>query len=338
MDDGAAYERLSWVVKGRQMVPEGVLARFSAACVNGPHADLRMRRLCAAYEWFVYEGLADPQFAQCLAAEETYRERLSELLVAYKLMRFGYELRSAPVGPDLWAQKGDIGFWVEIVSPRPNNIDRAYLAQVGSDVDGMLEVPADQVLRRWTQAIESKAGALIGGRRGGEGYIAKGIVGVDEAYVIAVNGRGLRGAAGIGFNGCSMNPCVVEAVFGVGPMRLEFEPLGGGCLRPGLRRVQRQCLDSLSGAPIPLVTFLDDSYSQVSAVWGLDIDEDEMLLDPAIRSVERNYFASACAFNPHARNPIPVGSLPTFEDWTCRVSDDAYQLTHHNRIPFRPDR
>ncbi|MBP3984786.1 hypothetical protein J5837_10200 [Pseudoxanthomonas helianthi] len=326
------------------MIPPAVQRKFESACSDaGGLWDIKLRRLIALFEWFTWEGLADPHFVQELAAEDTYRERLSEMLVAYKLMRSGYELKSDSAGPDFWAYKGEQGFWVEVVTPRPTRIDPDYLAQTGATDEGMLEFPADQVLRRWTQAIDKKVAALLGPREGSPdgkrpGYLHKGIVKATQPYVIAVNGRNLRGKAGIGFNGSSGNPCAVEALFAVGPLHIRFDPIGNGFMRPSLGRSQRASIESPNGSPIPLTTFLDETYAQVSAVWALDIDEDEVLLDPAWPNLERNYFASAGVFNPLAVNPLAVGAFPTFEDWTCNISGDSYQLTHHNRIPFRPSR
>lgn len=319
-------------------IPPAVRSKFERVCGNAtPLWDIKLRRLCMAYEWFTGAGLADNHFGQQIADDETYMERLSELLVAFKLMRAGYRLKSSSSGPDLWASKGDHRFWVEIVTPRPTRIDSDYLAQVGSTEDGQLIVPTDQILRRWTQAIDSKAQALLGTRDGkGLGYLRKGKVQRNEPYVIAVNGRNLRGKAGIGFNGCSMNPCAVEALFAVGPLHFRFDPMGNGYVHPSFGRSQRASIESYNASPIPLTTFLDDDFVQISAVWALDIDEDEVLFDPAWPNLERNYFASAGVFNPLAVNSLSVGVFPTFEDWTCRITGESYQLTHHNRIPFRP--
>jgi len=322
-------------------IPIDVLNRFERACETTlPLWDIKFQRLCMLYEWFVGAGLADDHFDQHLVAAETYWQRLSEMLVAFKLMRAGCRLSSHSAGPDLWVQKGNCSFWIEVITPRPEGVDAVYLSQKGASPDGLLSVPMDQLLRRWTQAIDAKAGALMGTRDGKNlGYLQKGYVHPNEPYVIAVNGRHLRGPAGIGFNGCSTSPCAVEVLFALGPLQIRFDRMGKSDDHfrfSGIRRSRRPEIQSPNNSPISLTTFLDANFAPISAVWAMDIDETELLLDPPWPSIERNYFASAGVFNPLANNPLRVGDFPTFEDWTCEITGDAYQLMHYNRIPFRP--
>jgi type I restriction enzyme S subunit len=55
--------------------------------------------------------------------------------------------------------------------------------------------PHEQMLLRWTSAIKEKWEKLIGSQDGTfKGWVEKGIVVPEDAYVIAVNGRQLRGA------------------------------------------------------------------------------------------------------------------------------------------------
>lgn len=309
------------------MIAAAVHRWFENVCDESlPLWDIKLRRLLAIYEWFTREGLADKNFDKELTNDASYRERLSELLIAYKLMRAGYRLTSDGAGPDLWASKGSNGFWVEIITPRPMSIDPAYIEQVGASADGMLNVPSDQILRRWTAAIDAKAQKL---RR----YLDKGYVQSDQPFVIAVNGRSLRGDSNIGFNGVSMNPCAVEVLFGLGSLGLK-SIAKGKITDVRIGRSHRSSVDSINRASIPMTTFLDDANAQISGVWAMDIDENEVLLDPLWPGLKRGYFSCAGIFNPFAANPLAPGDLPTFEDWTCQVTEDSYQLTHHNRIPF----
>ena len=329
-----------------ELIPTDVRRKFEEACTGtDPLWDIRLRRLISTFTWYTQAGLADKQFAQQLVADDTYLQRLSEMLVAYKLARAGYKLSSKAAGPDLWASKAGRGFWVEVITPRPEQVDASFLNQHEAGPDGFVKVPSDQILRRWTSAISEKARKLLGtdnqisGTRS-PGYLEKKLVKANEPFVIAINARNLRSKAGEGvFSGRSLNPCAVEALFAVGPLELRFGPLDGSSpARLSVGRSQRAVLKSATGADIQMTTFLDEAYAPISAVWALDIDESEMILNPPWPGIERNYFASAAMFNPHAINPLAPRDLPTFEDWTCKIEGDSYHLNHHDRIPFRPGR
>lgn len=84
----------------------------------------------------------------------------------------------------------------------------------------VVSLPHEEILLRWTSAIKEKAEKLLGraDRKTGEripGYIEKGIVTPSDAYVIAINGRLLRGFGGAipELHGISQLPYAVEATF-----------------------------------------------------------------------------------------------------------------------------
>jgi hypothetical protein len=81
-----------------------------------------------------------------------------------------------------------------------------------------MEFPHEPLLLRWTAAIKEKAEKLLGNAAGAKGYLDKGIVATDDTYVIAVNGRLLRGPHFATINGISQFPFAVEAAFAVGPI------------------------------------------------------------------------------------------------------------------------
>jgi hypothetical protein len=63
-----------------------------------------------------------------------------------------------------------------------------------SKLDEVITLPHEAILLRWTAAIKEKAEKLLGNAdKGIAGYIDKGVVGAEDSYVVAINGRLLRG-------------------------------------------------------------------------------------------------------------------------------------------------
>jgi type I restriction enzyme S subunit len=84
-------------------------------------------------------------------------------------------------------------------------------------------MPHEAMLLRWTAAIKEKAEKLLGSVDGSRvGYLTKGTVRSDEAYVIAINGRMLR-RLGSSLLGISQFPFAAEAVFAFGPYELHLD-------------------------------------------------------------------------------------------------------------------
>jgi len=324
-------------------LPDAIAMRFEQACAASPLAGTKLQRLTAAYHWFMDCRLGDRNFETELSSADNcvYMEKLSEMLVAYLLMRAGFTVvqgvtQSVQNGclarlgaPDFWVTKGDVRAWVEVVTPRPAFVGSFYLEQIQHDDSGMLPVPWNRILLRWTSAIKEKREKL-------DRYHLKGVVRPGDIYIVAVNGRNLRGASPIGFTGESGKPFVVEATIGAGPPFIGFVPLDNGRLWPELKWSVRREARSVSGSSVPLVPFLDPAHADLSAVWGMDVDEDELLLNPPVGSAERGYFASAVVLNHLANAPMPAGLLPAFEDWMYSVGEEAPALIGSSRIPFRP--
>lgn len=180
------------------------------------------------------------------------------------------------------------------------------------------------MLLRWTAAIKEKSEKLLGGPRG-SGYLAKGIVGPRDSYVIAVNGRRLRGAFA-SLHGISQFPFAVEAAFAVGPLQLHIDPQTLKTVRTDYQH--RPHVRKPSGADVPAYTFLDERFADVSAIWATDFDD---------CSIIGNQKALAIVHNPLAKNPLPVHLLPAWSEYVATALDgDEYQLDRqHGRLMLR---
>jgi type I restriction enzyme S subunit len=265
---------------------------------------------------FIQSGLADSNFTNelCSNDEQKYWGRVSEALLAARLKQVGITPEpSRNSGPDfLLINKGQ-KIWVEVICPEPKGIPLEWLdpEQVNAR-----KYPHEQILLRWTSAIKEKSEKLLGNEDGAvKGYINKGIVESTDAYVNAVNGCQLRR----GFNGISQLPCVVEAVFAVGPYQLKID-------RDSLKQIgagyqHRPLIVKPKGEPVPAYTFLDSKFRPISAIWAVDVNG---------TAVVGNLEPMVVVHNPNAVNPIPIGLLPAHDEYIAKtIGLEEYKL---NRI------
>lgn len=145
---------------------------------------------------FVASGLADTNFTEelCSGSDQRFWSRVSEALLAARLREMGLDpAPSKGGGPDFLLTENGRKTWIEIICPEPVGLPSDWLtSEVGKEVK-VVDFPHEQILLRWTSAIKEKAEKLIGSLDGSvKGYIEKGIVAPQDAYVIAVNGRHLR--------------------------------------------------------------------------------------------------------------------------------------------------
>lgn len=215
-------------------------------------------------------GLSDANFITelCSDLEATYWSHLSEALLAAHLRKAGvHPTPSHGGGPDFLVVENGQRIWIEVICPTPIGIPPDWLKR---DLNSVIDFPHEQILLRWTSAIKLKAEKLIGSSDGKvKGYIDKGVVALDDAYVIAVNGRQLRGLFPV-LKGISGFPFAMEAVFAVGPRQISFsrekpKPIESGHQhRPLILRPKK--------APVPAYTFLDDKSKPISAIWAVDLE------------------------------------------------------------------
>jgi hypothetical protein len=260
--------------------------------------------------------LGDADFAQklCSKDDSQYWQQLSEVLLAHELLDAGIKLVPSRDGPDLLIEHAERRIWIEVICPRPEGIPAEWL---GPPTGRAVSMPHEAMLLRWTAAIKEKAEKLLGNAKlSTKGYLQKGVVRSDDAYVIAVNARLLRGRYFPTVTGISQFPFAAEAVFAIGPYAVQIdretlELAGGG-------HQHRPLLRKPNGANVPAYTFLDPAFQPISAIWATDIDE---------TWVAGNMKAMAVIHNPAATNPLPVGFLPSHDEYVAtRESNDEHRL------------
>ena len=268
----------------------------------------------------IESGLGDPNIAVelCSGDDARYWQRLSEILLASEMLDVGLTLTPSRKGPDFLIEMNGRRIWIEVICPQPTGVPQSWLDQPTGQAVGF---PHQELLLRWTAAIKEKAEKLLGNPATSvKGYIDKGVVGPNDAYVIAVNARLLRGPHFPTITGISQFPFAVEAAFAVGPITVIIN-------RETLKQVDqghehRPIIRKPNGASVPAYTFLDPTFRPISAIWAADIDDSWVL---------GNSKHMVIVHNPIALNPVPLGLLPAQEEFIATPNgSNEYMLESRN--------
>lgn len=263
---------------------------------------------------FVDSGLADTDFVNKLTSDHapTFWSCLSEAFLADRLHDKNFPDRPAIVGgPDFLVSDGEQNIWIEVICPEPRGIPDEWV----TFTNGVTNFPHESILLRWTAAIKEKSEKLIGNAQGTiNGYLRSGMVGPNDAYVIAVNGCQLRNGPFSALSGISQFPVAAEAVFPIGPYQLTINQETLGVVNRGHQH--RPYIINKNNAHVPAYTFLDPRFNPISAIWAVDLNGG---------SVIGNSEPMVVIHNPNAINPISIGFLP---------ADDEYVATPSNPDEF----
>lgn len=267
-------------------------------------------RLAAALVDFVGSGLADTKFVDELGQDERkFWAGVSEALVATRLRSKVFPKRAIGKGPDFLVMEGARRVWIEVVCPEPMGVPGEWTRPEPNVVHTF---PHQEILLRWTAAIQQKARKVIGDEKD-PGYLRKGIVAPDDAYVIAVNACRLRSGPFSYLEGISGFPFALEAVFPVGPRELTLDVTTMRTVGQG--HAYRPYVVKANGSRVEALTFLDPRFSAVSAIWALDLDGG---------SAVGNREPSAVIHNPLAKNPVARGFLPADEEFVATRDGDVF--------------
>ena len=272
-------------------------------------------KLCHDY---VSKGLGDKNAESRLCSQDDYTfwQQLSEVVVADQLEKVGLSLSHKNAGPDLLIEYQQKRVWVEVICPTPVGIPQDWLDPPNCKAYAL---PHEALLLRWTSAIKEKAEKLIGQRDNAKsGYLHKGHVGENDAYVIAINGRLLR-AGWPQIEGISQWPFAVEATFSVGPYALTLDRESLNVVDRGYQH--RPAIPKPNGAFVPADTFLDPRFSPISAIWAMDFDESLIIgrQQPMV-----------VVHNPAACNPLERNILPAFQEYVAVNEVTHYKLVRHD--------
>ncbi len=262
--------------------------------------------------------MADHKFLVelCSGSDAKLWACLSEAFLAECLRSHGINPLPARLkGPDFLILKDDKKIWIEVICPEPKGIPRDWLKRPSGT--HCVKFPYQAISLRWTSALKEKAEKLLGTADGRlEGYIAKGIVGPTDAYVIAINGCQLHDCGFSGVNGISTFPFAVEIAFAIGPQQIHIDTETFNQVGRGYQH--RPIIINSNGSPVPADSFLNPRFNPISAIWAVDIDG---------TSAIGNREPMVVVHNPNATNPIPIGFLPAELEYVAtRINDEQLEL------------
>jgi type I restriction enzyme S subunit len=243
--------------------------------------------------WTTFRGLGLPTtdfFTEFTSGKQpSLMQRNWEMLLARHLHLQGHKLSCQEPGPDFSFDLNGTTVWVEAIAPEPTGFPPEWL---DDEFSGVRNFPHEQMLLRWTSALDEKWKKLAK-------YRKKGIVGPLDAYVVAINGCQLSRFPDS--RGITQMPFGVEAVFPVGPLVYRVDG-DTGRIRDGSISERFHIIKS-NNTPIPTTPFLDPDYSGVSAVIGC----------AAARTYGKPLDIHV-VHNPRADVPLPLGVLGGQDD------------------------
>jgi hypothetical protein len=135
--------------------------------------------------WGKFEWLSDSHFVKELTNgnSEQFVQRYWEMYIGNRLQNRFRNVVSENIGPDFCVKHKSKGkIWIEAVAPsagKGENADKIPDEFFGSE-DKVLDMPFDQILKRITSAIRTKANKYAK-------YIEDGLVSPNDSLIIAVN-------------------------------------------------------------------------------------------------------------------------------------------------------
>lgn len=280
-----------------------VKAFFAKEFAHAPNYQASVLQLWDRYRDL---GLPNDDFVAELTSgkKPSLFQRVWEMMVARHLDAQGHKLTCLGRGPDFRFEHDGVTVWVEAIAPEPRGLPDHWLTEPAPGEFRVGTVPHDEVLLRWTSAFKEKWQKL-------QEYHEKGIVGPDDAYVIAISGVQL-GSIPMD-HGISRLPLAVETVFPVGPLAVILNTETNRI--EGLRISERFLIRNANNAPVPTTPFVDTTYAGISAVFGCSIDR---CAEPALPAY--------VAHNPLARVHIALGTLGTVEEWNAVLASAPGEL------------
>ena len=201
--------------------------------------------------WQTFSPWADPDFP--LQFSHNVHPRFWEMYLGIRLLERRFHLvqkKSTSFGPDFQILLDGNKLWVEATAPEVGQgkdvVPSIY------ELDGSKPVPEDKIILRFTNAISEKI-------KKREEYINKGVIDSDDAFIIAINGRGINMTL---FEGPL--PTIVRSVYPAGDYSTTIDVNTLKPVREGYQT--RTEIFKLSGSLVQTNAFLDPRYSGISGI------------------------------------------------------------------------
>ena len=204
--------------------------------------------------WPIYRPLADPHFRS--DARNHFLQRFWEMYLACTLLERGLPLvRSGNEGPEFYFEFNRQRIWVEAIAPGAGSGPDHVLGIQRGEVHN---VPEEQILLRFTAAICAKQEKLESAR-------AKGIVGLNEQMILAINSRGIPGAP----YRADM-PYVVKALLPFGNLTVAIDPKTRGVTDSF--HTYREEIRKANSSHVATTAFLNPRFKSIVAVVHSGVD------------------------------------------------------------------
>ena len=256
---------------------------------------LRWGRRYTETLWSLYRRYADTNFLR--EASLHFHERFWEMYVGVAFLRTGLPVtKSGDTGPEFAVKIGARRFWVEAAAPSAG--DGPERVPEEPDDDAGIVPPTDKILLRFTHCLLEK-------QRKRDAAVAKGIIGIDDGYILAINSRAIPHAA---FG--HVPPFPVRAFLPFGQQYLRYDILSGTTVESGFAR--RNFIEKANNSQVSTAAFLDPSYSWVSAVLHSAVDP--------INFPRRLGHDFELIHNPSATPPLPPEPFNKWPQWSFDIS------------------
>ncbi len=173
--------------------------------------------------------------------------------------------RGKAARPDIKATKNNKVVWFEAIAPTPGNPGGADAVPERAGGFVVADVPVEQIIMRYTAAIAEK-------KRKYDEYEAKGVIGPDEACLIAVSGGAIwQSQSGV-------LPYILSAVLPIGDMYVTIPKRSGGVTDTGFH--YRPAVTKKSGVEVSSDVFFQDDFRSISGVvfseWSIGNSPDKL--------------------------------------------------------------
>lgn len=200
--------------------------------------------------WKVFFPWADPNFPQEFS--KNLHPRFWEMYLGTRLLERNFKLvpKKSSFGPDFQILLEGKSVWIEAIAPEDGTGKDAVPSI--DELNGINPIPEDKIILRFTNAISTKI-------KKREDYIEKGVISADDAFIIALNGRGINMTL---FEGPM--PAIVKSVYPVGDYSVTIDVNTLQTVREGYK--VRHEITKASGSSILTNIFLNKAYSGITGI------------------------------------------------------------------------
>jgi hypothetical protein len=210
--------------------------------------------------WNLYEPFADHQFQ--IEIRSNFDARYWEMYLTTFLIREGYAVCCSKPGPDVGIDFEGRRIWFEATSPTRGEEGTAdqvpgLRTLAADDEPVMHDIPNEKIMLRYLNSISVKYKEQL------PSWLERKIVSPEDAFVIAINSRGLRHID-------SDPPRILQAAFAIGSPYVAIDPTTSKAVEVGYQF--RDAIKKASGVSVSTGVFHRKEYSGLSGLLCSRID------------------------------------------------------------------